>query len=148
MLIRNTLPETNSSPLKMMVSNRNLQTSRGLFSWDMLVSGRVKLRIPTCTQLNKGTLSKRPRIQQVHCQNELCEKFPNSSITDQWGDCIFTYICQLGSDFLKDSSYLVNDFYLVVEPTPTHLRKKQSHYGSMGLAYLPIHEWLIFMVFM
>ena len=36
-----TLPETNSSPLKMMVSNRNLQTSRGLFSKDMLASGSV-----------------------------------------------------------------------------------------------------------
>ena len=36
-----TLPETNSSHLKMMVSNRNLQTSRGIFSGAMLVSGRV-----------------------------------------------------------------------------------------------------------
>ena len=35
-----TLPETNSSHLKMMVSNRNLQTSRGVFSGAMLVSGR------------------------------------------------------------------------------------------------------------
>ena len=36
-----TLPKTNSLPQKMMVSNRYLRNSRGLFSRDMLVSGRV-----------------------------------------------------------------------------------------------------------
>ena len=41
---KNTLPKTNSSHLKMMVSNRDLQTSRGQFSGaKMFVSGRVCL---------------------------------------------------------------------------------------------------------
>jgi len=44
-ILGGTLPETNSSHLKMVVSNRNLRTSRGLFSGAMLVSGRVTFTV-------------------------------------------------------------------------------------------------------
>ena len=40
-----TLPKTNSSPLKMVVSNRNLLFQGSIFMGEMLVSGRVWIYI-------------------------------------------------------------------------------------------------------
>ena len=36
-----TLPQTNKSPLKMVVSNRNLLVQNSIFGGELLVSGRV-----------------------------------------------------------------------------------------------------------
>ena len=43
--MKHTLPETNSLPLKIVVSNRNILLQWSIFKGELLVSGRVKLQI-------------------------------------------------------------------------------------------------------
>ena len=64
---KDTLPKTNSSPLKRVVSNRNLLFQESIFRGELLVSGRV------------GNIAKQ-LLLFLHC-DDVC-----------WYNCIYTYI--------------------------------------------------------
>ena len=61
----NTLPETNSSPLQMLVSNRNLHFQGSIFRGELLVSGRVYLDLTHSAGRFAWTLHQKKCLNQT-----------------------------------------------------------------------------------
>ena len=61
-----TLPETNSSPLKMVVSNRNLLFQGSIFRGELLVSGRVFYQKSNFMEFHRNTMNRDYNDMKVH----------------------------------------------------------------------------------